>query len=129
MTSLTPINPTDAPRPVGGSYSQAIGVTGASNLLFVSGQIPETLDGTIPDDFSQQCRLAWANLTASLRAARLDITDLVKVTTYLTTGSSAEINRAIRKEFLGDHRPAVTVVVIETLDPRWLLEIEAIAAQ
>lgn len=129
MTSLVPINPSDAPRPVGDGYSQAVGVTGASELLFVSGQIPETPDGDIPDEFPEQCRLAWGNLTASLRAAGLGIEDLVKVTIYLTDRSRAEVNRAVRKEFLGDHRPALTVVVIETLDPRWLLEIEAIAAR
>jgi len=128
MTSLTPINPSDAPRPVGGN-SQAVGVTGASELLFVSRQIPEMPDGAFPDEFPEQCRSAWANVTASPRAAGLGIEDLVKVTIYLTARSSAEVNRAVRKEFLGDHRPALTVVVIETLDPRWLLELEAIATR
>ncbi len=128
MASLTPINPSDTPRPMGG-YAQAVGVTGASQLLFVSGQIPETPDGNIPPEFPVQRRLAWGSLTASLRAAGSDTEDLVKVTTYLTDRSHAVANRAVRQEFLGDHRPALTVVVIETLDPRWLLEIEAVAAR
>ena len=55
--------------------------------------------------------------------------DLVKVTTFLTDRSQAERNSEIRRDFLGDHRPALTVIVAQTLDAPWLLEIEAIAAK
>jgi enamine deaminase RidA (YjgF/YER057c/UK114 family) len=38
------------------------------------------------------------------------------------------MNGAIRRSHLGAARPALTVVVAETLCAPWLLEIEAIAA-
>lgn len=54
--------------------------------------------------------------------------NLVKVTTFLTRREDADANSRIRRERLGSHAPALTVIVAQTLDPRWLLEIEALAA-
>lgn len=34
----------------------------------------------------------------------------------------------MRRERLGAARPALTVVIVETFAPEWLLEIEAVAA-
>ncbi|MGH3647312.1 MAG: RidA family protein [Micromonosporaceae bacterium] len=125
--ALVPIDPTDAPRPLGG-YTQALSVDGASRLLFISGQIPVDGDGAVPDDFDAQCRLVWANLTAALRAADLDVGNLVKVTTYLSDRRHAGVNGDVRPEILGEHRPSLTVIIAEIYDSGWLLEIEAIAA-
>ncbi|MFQ6392630.1 hypothetical protein ACLMAJ_04200 [Nocardia sp. KC 131] len=41
----------------------------------------------------------------------------------------AEVNTSVRREVLGDHKPALTVVLAGIFDPRWLLEIEVIAAE
>lgn len=111
-----------------GGYVNAVQVEGAARLLFISGQIPQTRDGYVPEGIEDQCRLVWANLTAVLTAAGLDVTNLVKVTTFLSDRSYAAANTAIRREVLGDHRPALTVIVTGIFDPSWLLEIEAIAA-
>jgi enamine deaminase RidA (YjgF/YER057c/UK114 family) len=59
----------------------------------------------------------------------MTVADLVKVTTFLTRQDQADTNGRIRREFLGGHRPALTVVVVETLESQWLLEIEAVAAK
>lgn len=56
------------------------------------------------------------------------VTDLVKVTTFLGDRDVAAANAVVRREVLGEHRPALTVVVAEIYDSAWLLEIEAIAA-
>jgi enamine deaminase RidA (YjgF/YER057c/UK114 family) len=34
----------------------------------------------------------------------------------------------LRVKYLGDHRPAGTVICCQLLDPRWKLEVEAMAA-
>ncbi len=82
--------------PMGG-YSHGVEVPAGTRLLFVSGQIPERPDGTVPDGFEAQCEAAWRNVLAVLAAA-------------------------------GDARPALTVMIARTLQPEWLLEIEAVAA-
>lgn len=128
MATLTPTDPPEVPAPVGG-YTQTLKVAGVAELVYVSGQIPVRPSGTIPGSFDEQCRLAWSNVVSGLRANGLGIERLAKVTTYLTDRADAPANRIIRREFLGDHRPASTVVVVQTLDPRWLLEIEATAAR
>nr|WP_249804574.1 RidA family protein [Bradyrhizobium sp. 23] len=97
-------------------------------LLFISGQVPERLDGTVPEGFEAQCEQAWRNLIEVLAAAGLGIAHLVKVTTFLTDRNQLVTNRSIRRAMLGD-QPALTVVIVETVDSKWLLEIEAIAAE
>jgi 2-iminobutanoate/2-iminopropanoate deaminase len=124
---LSPVNSAIAPQAVGG-YSQAIEVTGAQRILFVSGQVPETLDGKVPEDFVEQARVAWNNVIAQLASANMTVENLTKVTTFLSSREFALPNRAIRQEFLGGHRPASTVIIAGIFDEKWLLEIEAIAA-
>jgi 2-iminobutanoate/2-iminopropanoate deaminase len=120
-------DPSDVPEALG-DYCQGLSVRGAKELLFVSGQIPQDPAGHVPSDFESQCRLVWHNILATLDAAGLDVSSLVKVTTYLSSRDHAATNSEVRREILGDHRPALTVVVAEIFDPTWLLEIEAIAA-
>jgi enamine deaminase RidA (YjgF/YER057c/UK114 family) len=124
---VTMVNAADAPRSAGG-YAQAVEVAGSSRLLFISGQIPETIDGEIPASFEDQARLAWRNVEAQLRAAGMTLDNLVKATTFLSDRRYALPNRAIRNEVLGGRQIALTVVITGIFDERWLLEVEAIAA-
>jgi len=122
-----PINSPLAPKAAGG-YAQALEVESASRLLFISGQIPESAAGELAPTFEEQARQAWKNVFAQLAAAGMKAENLVKVTTFLSSREYALANRAIRKEALGNHAPALTVVIAGIFDERWLLEIEAIAA-
>jgi 2-iminobutanoate/2-iminopropanoate deaminase len=120
------INAPDAPQAAGG-YAQAVEVTGATRTLHVSGQIPQAADGTVPPAFADQCRLAWANLEAQLRAAGMTLDDLVKVTTFLADRRFAAENRAVRQAVLGGRAPALTVIITGIFDETWLIEIEGVA--
>ncbi len=126
--AIEPISASDAPAPQGG-YAQAVRVSGAAELLFVSGQIPVDADGVVPGDFGEQCRQVWRNIEAQLRAAGLSVADIVKVTTYLSDRRYAAENSTIRHEILLGLMPALTVIIAEIYDPAWLLEIEVIAAR
>ena len=101
-----PIDPAEGPKAVGG-YAQAYAVTAGTGLLFVSGQPPVDSEGVTPFGFEAQCRQAWRNLLTVLRAAGLDVTALVKVTTYLSDRKYANQNGQVRREVLGAHRPAL----------------------
>ena len=122
------INASSAPQ-TGGTYSQAVEIGKSGRLLFVSGQIPVTDDGTVPDNFSDQAYLVWRNVKAQLEAASMTLADVVKVTTFLSDRQYREENSAIRRELLGEHAPALTVIVCDIYDERWLLEIEVVAAR
>jgi len=123
----TPFNSPLAPAPAGG-YAQALQVEGAQRLLFVSGQVPASADGEVPPDFPAQARLAWANVFAQLEAAGMSVANLVKITTFLSSRDFALANRQARRDALGTHTPALTVIITGIFDEKWLLEIEAIAA-
>src|SRR4051812_5764760 len=92
------------------SYAQGTVVEAARRWLFVSGQVPETADG-IPDGFDAQCRLAWRNVLAVLSAAGMSKRDLVKVTIFLAQRKDREANARIRHEVLGEHCPALTIII------------------
>ena len=109
-------------------YSQALEVTGHTRMLFVSGQIPVGADGSVPEGFEAQCRLAWRNIEAQLEAAGMTLDNLVMHRTYLADRSYTLINRAVRSEVLGGRETALTVVIAGIFDEAWLLEIEAVAA-
>lgn len=111
-----------------GGYSQGIEVRKDARCLLVSGQIPEMPNGEVPSGFEEQCEVAWTNVEAVLDSAGMGVEDLVKVTTFLTSPDYAEANSRVRRSHLREARPALTVVVVQTLDDRWLLEIEAVAA-
>jgi enamine deaminase RidA (YjgF/YER057c/UK114 family) len=110
-----------------GGYALAYEVSGPARTLYISGHIPTTRDGAVATGFAAQCRQVWANIDDTLAAAGMTRQDLVKVTTYLCDRSHRDENAAIRREILGDHLPALTVIIADIYDPAWLLEIEAIA--
>jgi 2-iminobutanoate/2-iminopropanoate deaminase len=120
-------NPSGVPLPQG-QYVHGCEVGDRPRLVFISGQIPEPMEGPIPSDFEGQCRVVWSHIGAVLAAAGMGYENLVKVTTFLTSRELADQNGAIRREVLGAHQPALTVIVCSTLNPAWLLEIEAVAA-
>ncbi len=120
------INAADAPASAG-TYSQAIEVRNVTRTLYVSGQIPVALDGSVPADFTSQARLAWTNVVAQLHAAGMTLDNLVKVTISLSDRRYIPEYRQVRGEFLGERRPGLTCIITGIFDTAWLLEIEAIA--
>ncbi len=121
-----PINAADAPQSQGG-YAQALEVTGATRILHISGQIPETVDGVVPADFESQARLCWRNIEAQLAAAAMTLDNLVKATIFLSDRTFAVPNRVVRNEVLAGRQIALTVIICTIFDEKWLLEIEATA--
>jgi 2-iminobutanoate/2-iminopropanoate deaminase len=119
--------PTAVAAPVGG-YAHGLEIDPGARYLFISGQVPERQNGEVPAGFADQCHAVWDNIFAILAAAEMGPEHLVKVTTYLTSPDQAETNSQIRQQRLGAVKPALTVLVVQTLEARWLLEIEAIAA-
>ena len=116
----------DAPD-LGSGYAQCVSVSGHQRTVYVSAQSPMREDGTVPTDFAEQAELAWANVAAQLRAAGLGLEHVVKHTTYLSDRAYRDTYRSVRQRVLGDHQPALTVIIADIFDADWLLEIEAIA--
>ena len=122
------LDPDGVPAAVGG-YSHAAVVPAGSELLFIAGQVPQDVDGSVPDDFADQARVAWRNVEGCLAAAGFTLDHLVKVSMYIRDRKYRLANREVRHEVLGDRRPVLTVLVTDHWDEQWLIEIEAIAAR
>jgi len=120
------LNAPDAYHPVA-AYTQAIEVSGATRTLYISGQVGQSMDGTLPDGIAEQSRLAWQNLEAQLRAAGMTLDNLVKITTILPNGGDVAAAREARTKALGDRKPASTLIVGGLANTAWKIEIEGVA--
>ena len=128
MSSLEHVNPPTVPASFS-RYSQGVAAPAAARWLHVSGQVGIPIGWVLPDTFEEQARNAWRNVLGMLEAAEMSAVDLVKVTAFLTRASDVGQYRTVRDSMLGGAKPASSLVVVSALaDPRWLVEIEAVAA-
>jgi 2-iminobutanoate/2-iminopropanoate deaminase len=102
-------------------------VTGAARTLYLSGQLGVAADGSIPSDAEAQCALAWRNLQPQLRAAGMEITNLVKITAIVRDPADTVAVRTGRAAVLGTHSPASTLTIGGLSNPAWKVEVEGIA--
>ena len=127
--ALELVNPEGLPTPE--SYTQVVSATG-SRLVFVAGQVADDADGNLvaPGDLAVQARQAFANVGRALAAAGAGPADVARITIYVVGHRPEllpEISQA-RIALFGDHKPADTIVGVETLaEPGYLIEVEAIA--
>src|SRR5439155_24707178 len=102
----------------------------AGDLLFISGCVSVDADGNVvgAGDVVAQARQIFTILGLILAAAGASFADVVKLTHFLTNVEDRSLINPIRKEFLGETRPASTLVEVSRLVlPEFLLEIEAVA--
>lgn len=111
-------------------YSHASEIRGDARLLIISGLNGYLADGqTMPDSFEEQGKIIWQHLRTILQSADMDYENLVSLRTYLAGPQYDEANVRLRVKYLGSHQPALTVICCQLLDPKWKLEIEAMAAK
>jgi len=121
------INTPNAPAPIG-PYNQAVF---AGNLLFVSGQVainPAT--GNIDAiDIIGETHQVMHNLKAILAEAKMDFSNVVKTTIFLSDMNLfATVNEIYGKYFSGDF-PARETVAVKGLPKNVNIEISVIASK
>jgi reactive intermediate/imine deaminase len=108
-------------------FSQAVKV---GNIIHVAGQVAvdENRQVVGEGDSEAQARQAFANLARVLEEAGSSIADVVRVTVFLVGSEHYAGYAAAKRDYLAEALPAGTAVVVAGLmDPRFLLEIEAVA--
>jgi enamine deaminase RidA (YjgF/YER057c/UK114 family) len=112
------------------TYSQAVKVTGAQTILFLSGQVAYDAQGQPAHrgDFAAQARAVFQAIRAQVEAGGGTLASVVKLNTYLTDIRHRAELVPVREEFFGKKTPASTLVAVAALaQPDWLIEVEAIA--
>ena len=121
------INPDDIVAPYGGRYSQAVEIPAGGRTLYVSGQVGQRKDGSMPEGIEAQSEQVWTNIMAILREAGMGVENIVKINTYITSMEIFPAFAAVRSRYLGDHKPAATAVAVAGLLEKFLVEVELIA--
>jgi 2-iminobutanoate/2-iminopropanoate deaminase len=112
-------------------FNQAIKVTGAGSLVFLSGIVGYEVDGSLPGDIVTQAKNAYASMQRVVEAAGGTMQDIVKTNVYV--GEEYQIHkdelRAVRAQYFNDDGvPATTLLrVAGFAQTGYLFEIEAIA--
>jgi 2-iminobutanoate/2-iminopropanoate deaminase len=125
---MKPISTQEAPAAIG-PYSQA--VDSGAGLVFVSGQLPiDPSTGAFPEGgVSEQTRQSLQNAQAILRAAGLDLADVIKTTVFLADMGDFAAMNAVYATFFSEPFPARSAVAVKTLPKGALVEIECIASR
>lgn len=107
-----------------------IEVTGNVRWLVLSGQLGQQRDGTLSEDPAEQLAAALENLRLNLDAAGMTVEDVVKITFYLVGASDAARRRTLVADWLGTHRPCMTLLHVSGLAaPQYRVEIDAWACR
>lgn len=106
-------------------YAHGVVHSARARRLVISGQVGTRLDGSLAQGFEAQMEAAWDNITAILDEAGMNVTNLIKITIYVTEPDRTALYRTIRDRRLGGHLAAATYLQVAGLaHPDYLVEIE-----
>lgn len=126
---LKRFNPEGVPAPFS-NYSHGVVVPPGMRVLHVSGQVGLTMDGTIPGDPFEQCRVCFANVLRVMDGDGMTAADIVSLTAYMVGAEHLGAYRRAREAAFGDVAPASTMIYVAGLvDPKMILEVQAVAAR
>jgi 2-iminobutanoate/2-iminopropanoate deaminase len=122
---ITLKNSTEIAKPAG-HYSH---VCIANGLVYISGQLPLTVDGTplTGKPFHEQAAQVLRNVEGCLAGAGADKNSLVQVRVYVTDIKTWPLFNEIYATWIGEHRPARAVAGVSELHYNLTVEVEAIA--
>ncbi|MEQ9317128.1 MAG: RidA family protein [Henriciella sp.] len=125
MTSPRRLISTGSPFEKEMGYSRAV-VQG--DWCFVSGVTGyDYTTMAIPDDVAAQASNCFATISAVLEQAGFAMGDIARVQYTITDAALVEAVKPVLARWLGDIRPAATMVVASLIDPAMLIEIEVTA--
>jgi 2-iminobutanoate/2-iminopropanoate deaminase len=99
-------------------------------LIIIAGQVPIDNTGNVvaPGDFEKQTRKVFENLKCQLEAGGASFKDIIRLGVLLTDQNQWKQFDQIRSDYLREPFPVTTGFVVKTLfNPKWMLEIEAMA--
>jgi len=101
----------------------------AGEFLFVSGQVAQDNSGNVVGvgNCEAQTRHIMSRIRAIAEAAGASMTDVIKITTFLTDVANYPAFNQVRSEtFPGSPPASSTVIVAGLVRPEYLVEVEAV---
>lgn len=123
-----PVHPGDTGSAASGGFPLSPGAA-AGDWMFLSGCTPVDASGAVigGTDVAAQTEQVFANMVAVLAARGGSLDDVIKCNVYLADIRTFQaMNDVFASRFPHDP-PARTTVEARLADPRWLVEIEAVA--
>jgi 2-iminobutanoate/2-iminopropanoate deaminase len=118
------------PAPMrGGAFSAGVEAP-AGRTVYVSGQVSMDAEGNVvgEGDVGAQTEKVLENVATVLEAAGGSLDDVVKVTVFITDMGHYDGIHEVRRRFFREPYPASSMVEVSALiDPRLLVEVEAVA--
>ena len=110
-----------------GPYSQAIRT---SQLIYLSGQLPINPKSNLieSEDVQDQTKQIMENIKAILSEVGLDLSSIVKTTIFVCDISKFDEINEVYSSYMGQSRPARSMVEVSKLPKDAMVEIEAIAS-
>ncbi|MGR3375885.1 RidA family protein [Salipiger abyssi] len=113
-----------------GPYCHAVEVGPGDSLLAFSGLVGCEPDGTLPADAGAQTTLIFQTLGRLLEGEGLGTEHVGKLNFFVTRREDLPAIRAARDAWLGDHRPAMSLVLVAGLGSEdWFLEVDGFAVR
>ena len=129
MATKQVVRPGGIAKPAG-VWSPAIVVTQPGKMVFLSGFTARDENGDVvcAGDIKGQTRQVCENLSKTIKAAGGNLSDIVSVCVFVKDIKNFDDIHSIRREYFPVDPPASTMVEVTGLvDPRMLIEINAIA--
>ncbi len=111
------------------NYSQAARVPSGSDILFISGQGPQTVNGETVGlgNMAAQAEQVFHNLQTILAAHGATFANVAKASIFLTDMSRLAEFNTVRAKYYGTAKPASALIGVTALaDPGWMVEVELV---
>lgn len=115
----------------GSSFETEIGYSRAvvqGNWVFVSGTTGfDYSDMSISEDIVEQTEQCFKNVISALSQADASLSDIVRISYIIPVASEFEKCWPVLRQYLGQIKPAATMISAGLADPRMKIEIEVTA--
>jgi 2-iminobutanoate/2-iminopropanoate deaminase len=110
------------------NYSEGLSVEGPGRWIFVAGQVALGPDNKlVPGTLAEQTDLTFDHVERVLKRAGAELTDVVRITVFLTSLDDYADFSEVRSKRFGDVPPTSAVMQVAGLMLDAAIEIEAVA--
>ena len=126
LTHLVP----DGIRQPFARYSHGVEIPADHRIVVCSGQLGITAEDVVPAGVEAQSELCFSNISAILREAGMDYSDIARINAYVTAREHLAGYMAVRDRLMDEPAPASTLMIVSGFArEEFVVEIEVLASK